>query len=81
MSMASDSSIGRSRVERDDRRHQLGERRDRRDFVGALAIDGAMGRRVDDDGVDRRELELARIARVEVGRPRTSSRISSRKTR
>jgi hypothetical protein len=46
-------------LERDDRRHQLRERSDRRDVVGTLGVDRPMGRCVDDDGVDRGELELA----------------------
>ena len=83
MSIAIVSSSGRLRVERDHRRHQLGERRDRRHVVGALGVDRPVGRRVDDDGVERGEPELAR------GRARVGARaaaapklaISARKTR
>ena len=56
MSTAISSSSGSPASSVDHRRHQLGERGDRRDFVGGLGVDGRVVRRVDDEGVRRGEL-------------------------
>ena len=55
MSIAIGSSSGRPASSDDHRRHQLGQRRDRRHVVRRLGVDRAVGRRVEDDRVGRRE--------------------------